>query len=71
MPQYWVAVRLDPDASHGVVEDLVELDDAQPAVVNQNSTVLSTPDLVFSDGGVTAGPVNQKSTPLVTGCYHW
>ena len=33
-PEHGVAVRLDPDARHGVVEDLVVLDDAQAAVVD-------------------------------------
>ena len=60
VPQYWVAVRLDPDPSHGVVKDLIEFDDAQPTVVNQNSTILSTPDLVFCNGGVTACPATQN-----------
>lgn len=60
VPQHWVAVRLDPDPSHGVVKDLVELDDAQPTVVNQNSAILSAPDLVFRNGGVTARPATQN-----------
>lgn len=69
--QYWVAVRLDPDPSHGIVKDLIALNDAQPTIVNQNSTILSTPDLVFRNGGVTAGPANQKQCrSVIPECMH-
>ena len=44
--QHGVTVRLDPHPSHGVVEYLIVLDHAQPAVVDQNPAILTSPDLV-------------------------
>lgn len=41
-----VAFRLYPDAGHRVVEDLIILNDAKAAVVHEDTTVLSTPDLI-------------------------
>ena len=55
-PQRGVAVRLDPHARHGVVEDLVVLDEAQARVVDQDAPVLAPPNLVALDLGVAARP---------------
>lgn len=45
--QQWVALRLDPDSGHRVVEDLIVLYDSQASVVHENAAVLPTPDLVL------------------------
>ena len=57
--QRWIAVGLDPNAGHGIVEDLVLLDDAEATVINEDSTILSAPDLVVLDQWIASGPEQQ------------
>jgi hypothetical protein len=54
--QLRVAVRLNPYTGHGVVENLVVLNDTLAAVVDENAAILPAPDLVASDDRVTARP---------------
>ncbi len=44
--QLRVAIRFDPDSGHGVIEDFVVLDDSKAPVVDQDSAILPTPDLI-------------------------
>ena len=58
--QHRIAVRLDPDAGHRVVEDLVALDDALAPVVDEDAAVLPAPDLVALDQRVAARPAGHR-----------
>ena len=62
--QHRVAVGLDPHARHGVVEDLVVLDDAQPAVVDEDAAVLAAPDFVALNQRVAPRPVHKTPHAL-------
>ena len=58
--QHRIAVGLNPDARHRVVEDLVVGDDALPAVVHEDAPVLAAPDLVPFDQRVAPRPATQS-----------
>ena len=60
--QNWVAIGLNPDSRHGIVKDLIVLDDAQATVVDQDPTILTSPDLVLCDGGITARSVADNQS---------
>jgi hypothetical protein len=52
--QLRVAVRLNPDAGHGIVKDLVVLYNTLAAVVDENTSVLPSPDLIAPDNWIAA-----------------
>ena len=58
--QHRIAVRLNPDARHRVVKDLVVRDDALPPVVDQDAPVLTAPDLVPFDQRVASRPETRQ-----------
>ena len=55
--KYRIALRLYPHAGHCVVKDLIVLNDTKAAVVHQDSTVLSTPDLIAPHQRVASSSV--------------
>jgi len=57
-----VTLSLYPDASHCIVKDLVVLDHSKATVVHQDSSILSTPDLIAPHQWVTSSPVTSPST---------
>ena len=66
VPQDGVAVRLDPHARHGVVEDLVVLYDAQPPVVHENAPVLAAPYPVPFYQRVATGSGGRNSSSNIS-----
>jgi hypothetical protein len=56
-----VRVRLDPHAGHGVVEDLVLLEQTQAAVVHEHAAVLPSPYLVPSNYGIAASSAKPQT----------
>ena len=60
--QNWVAFCLDPDPSHGIVKYFIVFDYSQTSVVNQHSTVLSSPDFVSSYHRVASTPTIEIKT---------
>ena len=69
MPQDGVTLRLDPDAGHGIVEDLVALYHAQPPVVHQDASILAAPNLVLPDEWVAASSGREGGCNIITYFY--
>ena len=57
MTKHWIALRLDPDAGHRIVKDLVVLDYAKAAVVHKDASVLAAPNLVAPYERIASGSV--------------
>ena len=60
VPQDRIAVSFDPHPSHGVIEDLVLLNDPQPTVIHQDASILATPDLVLLYEWIASRPDTDK-----------
>jgi len=63
--QRWVAVCLDPHARHSVVKDLVVLYHPETSVVDEYTSVLSAPDLIALDEGVTTSPRDKAGEKII------
>lgn len=51
-----IRISLDPHASHSVVENFIHFEHTQAAIIHKHAAILTAPDLVTSDYGVTASP---------------
>ncbi len=56
-----MTVGFDPHAGHRVVEDLVVLEQAETAVVDEHAAVLTAPDTVARDARVGARATGDPS----------
>jgi hypothetical protein len=59
-----VWVCFDPHASHGVVKDLILLEQTQATVVHEYAAILPSPYLVTTNYGIAASPGTQQESFL-------
>jgi hypothetical protein len=45
----WIRIGFDPDSCHCIIKDLILLQQTQAAIIDQDTTILATPNFITSD----------------------